>query len=470
MKRTFTLAAVILIFLSSYAQTWIEVGTGSNALNANYIIFSLLADTSGNIYAAGGFTDSASYITGTAYVAKWNGNTWSTLDAPDTNTLNANNAILTMTQDLAGNIYAAGNFTDNNGYQYVAKWNGTTWSELGTNSASLNANFAINALTTDINGNVYAAGNFTDSLGYYFVAEWNGSAWSEMGIDTTTGLKGNGSIYALTTDHYGNVYAAGQLGDSLGNFYVAKWNGIQWSEVGTDSNALKANAPIYALISDTAGNLYAGGAFQDSAGNYYIAKWNGTKWTELENPALDQTSNFSGSIFALAMDAHGNVYSAGAIADTNGNFYHVNEWKDSMMIVVDDNGASMLNANNTIQALVVDKNGNLYAAGQFIDATDSLQYVAEYDYAISGIAVVNTDNLHIYPNPTSGILYINADHLSGTSTLQILDGLGRPLYSQATEGSTIHTMADMSGYATGVYTLLIRDDAGSSLTSRIVKE
>ncbi|MBX2931553.1 MAG: hypothetical protein KF781_06395 [Chitinophagaceae bacterium] len=54
---------------------------------------------------------------------------WSELGG--VNSLQANNYINSICKDALGNIYTAGNFTNANGKRYVAKFNGTTWGELG---------------------------------------------------------------------------------------------------------------------------------------------------------------------------------------------------------------------------------------------------------------------------------------------------------------------------------------------------
>jgi len=477
MRKIFTLAAILLICSASQAQAWIELGVGPNALRANNTIWSLLADPSGNIYAAGGFTDSATYIEGHSYVAKWNGSSWSTLGT-DANALNANNAIYSIIQDISNNIYAAGNFVDNSGYQYVAKWNGTAWSEL----SGLNATQPIYSLATDVAGNIYAAGSFTDAnfaSGHNYVAMWNGSSWKELGLDSISLLGGIGadsSIYALAVDRAGYLYAGGAFTDTSGYHYVAKWNratlgGGSWAPLGTDTTALKANGSINAIITDTFGNVYVGGTFTDSFGYYYIAKWNGQNWTELSNPNPDSNQmNILGPINSLALDSVGNVYAGGMIPDSNGNFFFVIVWNGSQLLVANNNGSSPLDANASVFAMTSDKYGNIYAAGDFTD--DSLyQYVAEFTGNIpNGITTVADANLHIYPNPTSGLVFIQADHLSGTTTIEVLDGLGRSLHSQSAEGATIQTHLDLSAYTPGVYTLILRDEAGTIHTRRIVKE
>jgi hypothetical protein len=474
MKKIFTLLVIVSLCTAARSQAWIELGSGPAALNANNTIWSLLADASGNIYAAGGFTDSTSavdsamYVVGNSYVAVWNGTTWSALGS-----LQANNAIYCMAQDAAGSIYAAGNFIDSNGRQYVAKWNGITWNELGIDTVGLNAVAPIYAVAVDQAGIVYAAGDFTDAVfaaGHRYVAAWNGQQWGELGPDSITGLNADSTILALATDKHGDLYAAGAFTDSSGYFYVAKWDGTAWTELGgTDSTGLFANGQINTLISDTAGNLYAGGTFTDSSGYYYIAKWNGAKWTELSNPATNQLSVL-GPIKALTLDSVGNVYAGGMIPDSDGQFYYVIVWNGSQLIVANNNSSAPLDANAPIEAMTSDKYGNIYAAGNFNDA-GLYQYVAEFTANIpAGITAVASDYLHIYPNPTSGIVFIQADHLSGSTDISVVDDLGRTLYTQSAEGATIQAHIDLSGFDTGIYTLLVRDSSDLTYTRRIVKE
>jgi hypothetical protein len=113
------------------AQGWAELGIGSSALKANKRIFSVCADGSGNIYAAGEFNDSF----GKPYVAMWSdvARNWRPLGT-GINRLNANSNIYAVCSDKNNNIYAAGTFTNSlwpsAGYRYVAKWNGVNWAEL----------------------------------------------------------------------------------------------------------------------------------------------------------------------------------------------------------------------------------------------------------------------------------------------------------------------------------------------------
>ena len=110
--------------IKTYSQVWSELG-GTNSLKANNQIKCIYSDPAGNIYAAGYFTNDSNNF----YVAKYNGTSWSELGG--FNAIHANASIMTMCGDASGNIYAAGGFLDSTGKEYVAKFNGTSWSELG---------------------------------------------------------------------------------------------------------------------------------------------------------------------------------------------------------------------------------------------------------------------------------------------------------------------------------------------------
>ena len=65
---------------------------------------------------------------------------------------------------------------------------------------------------------------------------------------------------------------------------VAKWDGTNWSSLGSG-----LGGSVRALALDSTGNLYAGGAFTNAplqATN--IAKWNGTSWSPLGNGVTRQ--------------------------------------------------------------------------------------------------------------------------------------------------------------------------------------
>jgi len=263
--------------------SWSELG-GINAFHSHSTIGPIYIGNDYNLYVAYKYIDTvAGSYSG---IAKWDGTSWVKLGTGTG--LNANGQILSICMDPSGNMYAAGDFTDaptpDTGNIYVAKWDGTSWSELGTGivpTNSLNTRIIFTILS-DTAGNIYASGYFTNSSNKYYVAKWNGSAWSELGTGINA-LNANGPIMQMTWDRSGNLYAGGYFTDTTrlvvqhtqGNVlvhpcYVAKWNGTTWTELGNGAGVLNANGAITALCSDSSDNVFAAGQFTDTSITFTI--------------------------------------------------------------------------------------------------------------------------------------------------------------------------------------------------------
>ncbi len=364
-KMLFVLGVIISIFANGQ---WSELG-GINGLAANNGIAKICSDASGNIYAVGAFTNGTTLNNGKRYVAKYNGSSWSELGG--TNALSANDDIIAIYSDTAGNIYAAGDFINSSGKYYVAKYNGTSWSELGGLNA-LSANYYISSICIDASGNIYAAGAFTNGTtlnnGKYYVAKYDGSTWSELG--GTNSLSANGSITSICTDAAGNIYVAGYFKNSSGKYYVAKYDGTNWSELG-GTNALSANNGIESISGDAVGNIYAVGLLKNVSGKYYVAKYDGSIWSELGGI---NALSANGYISSVCSDVAGNLYAVGVFRNPYLKCY-VAKYDGSTWSEL--GGTNALAANNNINAVYSDAFGNIYTSGHFTNANNNI-YVAKY--------------------------------------------------------------------------------------------
>jgi hypothetical protein len=371
---------IILLFIwsnlpvKSFAQ-WAELGTGTNALNANSNIQSVATYNIVTVYAVGYFSNGQHYTQGQRYVAKWDGSTW--IQLGDGITGSYLNCIFT---DLAGNVYRAGDFTNNNGRYYIAKWDGTSWVELGTGANALNANAGIQSIAADNAGNIYAAGNFSNGAtvnqGMKYVAKWNGTFWSDLGLSASV-LHAQGGISKLITDVSGNVYAIADTTNIITekSQKVYKWNGTNWAQLGIAPNDLNNNGRINSIAGDNSGNIYVAGTFTDGAtagdGNVYVAKWNGVNWAPLGTPG---EINFRHTIYSLTVDITGKVYAAGNF--DNGSNNYVAMWNGSAWSSLNTVNNS-LNANGLILVITAATDGSIYAAGLFTDINGK-GYVAKY--------------------------------------------------------------------------------------------
>ncbi len=428
----------ITLHLQVYNCTpsWGEVG-GVNALGANNPISCICSDATGNIYAAGGFTNGLTYPNGKRFVAKWNGIIWS--EVGGLNGLSANSYIYSICTDASGNVYAAGDFTNASGKYYVAKWNGSTWSELGGLNA-LAANSHIISICADVTGNIYAAGNFFNSSGKWYVAKWNGSTWSELG--GLNALAANNTIDCICSDAFGNIYAGGNFTNSAGREYVAKWNGSTWSELG-GLNALAAGSNINSLCTDAAGNIYAAGDFSNLSNKCYVAKYNGSVWSELGGVnALAANA----PIYSIYCDVAGNIYAAGNFFNASANNY-VAKWNGIAWSEL--GGLNALAANHTINSISVDGAGNIYAGGSFSNGgfySSGKNYVAQFGCVKTFHTITQTAcppytfNNHQFT--ASGTYYDTLVNYHGADSIVTLHLTVQPLY----HGLTAQTLTPWMNY------------------------
>jgi len=308
-----------------------------------------------NLYAGGRFWNAGGVAANN--IAKWNGTSWSALGGGTGYTVYA---LATDGTDL----FVAGDFSDVANtpgewitVNYVAKWNGTIWSALGSGMS-----FRVHALSF-MGGDLYAGGWFTIAGGVTAnqIAKWNGTSWSSLGAGAANGT--NSGVFALTNDG-STLYVGGtftEAGGAPAN-YVATWNGTSWGTLGSG-----AGDEVYALqLFD--GYLYAGGDFDlGEGGPKYAMKWDGESWSSV----LDEGGGGpDGTVYGFAA-TEATLY---AVTDGKPN---VQQWSGSMWLAVAKPTHHGLDGR--VRALLL-HNGNLYAGGDFTTADGiRVNHIAKWD-------------------------------------------------------------------------------------------
>jgi hypothetical protein len=256
--------------------TWSGVGLG-----LYYTVYALALDRNQYLYAGGSFTglceDTACTTRSRANrVAVWNGQRWSSLG------IGFNRDVRALAVDQDSSLFAGGDFwyfcgnadctTDGQRVNHIAKWTpggGGNWSVVGN---GLDSN--VRALVVDRNNTLYAGGIFSylcsapgctgNTQRASGIAKWNG-AWSSVG----NGLKDYGYVNALGVDEGNNLYAGGYFQSLCGDAgcftagatvnHVAKWDGSNWSALGSGIGPWPFST-INALTLSR-GNLWVGGNF-----------------------------------------------------------------------------------------------------------------------------------------------------------------------------------------------------------------
>jgi len=281
---------------------WISFG---GLPGANGTVAVTAVDGHGNLYIGGVFNSVGNTVA--HCIAKWDGNTWSTLGQ------GVDNAVEALAFSSDGSVYASGAFItayNSDGTPVtvwgIAKWDGKQWSDLGGGvTGGVFGYFFVDALAV-LGTNLYAGGFFSGMGGVTanYIAQWDGSAWSAVG-------SGVDDIVHTLTVSGGDVYAGGSfiyVGGTLAR-HIARWDGSAWSAL--------AGGLDYGVngIAVSGTNLYVGGNFNNAFNTggatvpaHYVVRWNGSTWSAVGNGmnntvdavAVEGNTLFAGGIFNKA--------------------------------------------------------------------------------------------------------------------------------------------------------------------------
>jgi hypothetical protein len=183
----------------------------------------------------------------------------------------------------------------------IAKWNPTTqaWSPVGSGTGWNNPILALAVF----NGELFAGGEFTSANGVSasHVAKWNGTTWTQVGNGLSTS-SGAGRVTSLLVFDDGSgpaLYAGGDFFGATGN-YISRWNGTTWTPLASGFNTVEVKA-LAGLVVGANRYLYASGSFSSISGGPVarrIARWDGSNWSAL-NEGLETEGT------ALAVFDHG---------------------------------------------------------------------------------------------------------------------------------------------------------------------
>ncbi len=253
--------------------TWSALGSGVGS-SVYAIAVAAIVPTSIDVYVGGAFTTAGGSPAN--YIAKWNGTSWSALGS-------GLNSFVFAIAVSGSDVYVGGNFTTAGGISAnrIAKWNGTDWSALGTGMD--NKVYAIAVSGSD----VYVGGAFTTAGGSsaILIAKWNGSSWSALGSGV------NGQVNAIAVSG-SDVYVGGAFttAGGISANRIAKWNGSSWSSLGSGTNTT-----VSALAVNTYdGKMMVGGLFTTVDGSIsanYVASF-----TDSENPFPITLASFTGTV------------------------------------------------------------------------------------------------------------------------------------------------------------------------------
>ncbi|NVO03494.1 MAG: T9SS type A sorting domain-containing protein [Bacteroidetes bacterium] len=224
---------------------WYALGNGLSCAVTSLEVIGTNLYVGGCFSAAGGNANANN-------IAKWNGTTWSALGT------GVNGMVMTI-KAMGSDLFVGGDFTaaggNSNGTK-IARWDGSSWNALGTGlNCYLIPGPPVTVMAIETNGtDVFVGGTFCNIGGnpnFNYITKWNGSTWDSLGTSP------NSSVYALKMK--GNSLFVGggfvNLGGNANIDRIAKWENGNWTNLGSGINSV-----VYTIEADN-NYLYCGGTF-----------------------------------------------------------------------------------------------------------------------------------------------------------------------------------------------------------------
>ncbi len=309
----------IFIFLSkfTFSQTWQSIGPALNG-NNNNIQFGRSAQLSGNgSVAIIGSEINTLNSTGKAQVFNWNGTNWlqkgmnivgqgandgcgeSVSISTDGNTI----AVGSPSNDLGG--LDAGSVR-------IYFWNGTSWIQKGLSISGSVEDYSGYKIHLSGDGNsiiISSAGSINQ--GKVKVYYWSGSNWIQKGGDfigqnqddffgSSVNLSNDGNTVAIGSSAFSGIASFG------GIVKLFEWNGITWTQKGSDILGTNPNQYLGASISLTGnGNTIAIGSPNNNTGTgiVQVYKWIVNGWVQ---EGLNITGSSINEYFGSSVSINGN--------------------------------------------------------------------------------------------------------------------------------------------------------------------
>ena len=280
---------------------------------------------------------------------------WHNMAGPDGDTNGLGDYSLCQFQ---GQLVAGGSFTNstNSAMRNIARWNGSAWQPIGGG-----LDYRVFAVAGN-QQNLFALLQFTgpDGLPKTRVMRWDGIEWSRLGTDD---FQANGTGY-LFLDSSSNLYYSDSfsgIGSTVAPGLI-RWNGSEWEPVFQGNyQGISGPVPVVRTIQNHAGEIFIGGVFL-SAGSVFsqgIAQWDGHHWQSVGGGIQGPPSHQIVVLTSLGSE----LFAGGRFTNMGGVFCsNVARWNGTNWFALASGVDATVNALTTF-------NGDMIAGGMFTNAS-----------------------------------------------------------------------------------------------------
>lgn len=374
-----------------------------------------LTEYNDRLIACGHFSEAGNV---TAHrIAAWDGHTWEPLGGGLTsNGSSYSFAVRTLVVDSL--LYVVGSFDSAGGVaaKNIARWDGTTWSGLGTGPNSIIYSIA------SYKGDIYVGGIF-DSIGGIKasrIARWDGQNWHQVGQGITANNVNDMVVFKDELFIIGPIFNAGHIPFRS----VARWNGTAWSSPSTGIGSRNTTLFVWGdkLLASSTRSI---DDYFNGLPYIYSNLWNGTGWLRFSYEDLFP-------IFAFA-DYEGELYSGGGMGIGPPEASSVAKWDGTQWHTV---GSGI----NMETSSLCTFRGDLYCGGLFSRKHDASHNFIARLATITGTDTSEDPQVHIYPNPFNTGFTIELAMANGSAPyhLTLFDITGKLVFSKAITTAMTH--------------------------------
>ena len=311
----------------------------------------------------------------------------------------------------------------------------TTFSPIGDdiNGEAFGDNFGVSvAMSADGNRIAIGALYNTNSAGHVRVYSWNGTAWTQTGTDIDGEADGDQSGYSVAMSADGNRIAIGAYdndgnGSNAGHVRVYSWNGTAWTPTGTDIDGEAADDQSgWSVAMSADGNRITIGAFTNDgngndAGHVRVYSSDGAAWTQTGTD-IDGEAAGEWSGFSVAMSTDGNRIASSAISNDDS---YLDAGQVRVYAVLNSPGAPTVSA-------VTAANGSLTIS--FTAGADGGSPITNYKYSIDG-----TNYIALNPAAATSPFTISGltNGTTYTVTIKAVNAVGDSVASNAVTGTPV---------------------------------
>jgi hypothetical protein len=280
-------------------STWGLVPTpqpGGTAAGATNFLDNAWCTSAINCWAVGGYRNAAGAQLSEAL--RWNGKKWSHVPTPQpggtASNLNQGN-LIDVSCAAASNCWAVGayNLANQAVVNEALRWNGSTWSQVGTPQPGGKATTSFNVIgsvSCAKSGSCWTVGAYSGVSGASLnqALHWNGSAWSLVATPQPdgTGAGSSNGLNGVTCTASAACWAVGTFGTGMqpGLTQALRFVGGSWSLVATPDPGGASPGDFNQLAGVACGSpasCWAVGAIQTGGGPQLnlALHWDGSTWS-----------------------------------------------------------------------------------------------------------------------------------------------------------------------------------------------